>query len=145
MLTIKNDFKLTRFLSTGFRNLKPFHMNKIPYDLWPRAHAIYFTFKRTYGQLNSKDFRCVMTRAIQLKEQATTTLKRNLLNIFRKFYQRNLRLSFLDWEPNLGDNIHRTLLSSAIGLESPNSLAFNRASFLDSFSSIDRLREVYLI
>ena len=59
------------------------------------AHAMYFAFKRTSGQLNSKDFGRVMTRA----EQATTTLKRNLLNIFRKFYQRNLRLSFLDWEP----------------------------------------------
>ena len=55
-----------------------------------------------------------MTRATQ-KEQTTTTLKRNLLNIFRKFYQRNLRLSFLDWEPNLGDKIHHTLLSSATG------------------------------
>ena len=40
------------------------------------------------GQLNSKDFRRVMTRATQ-KEQATTTLKRNSLNIFRKFYKRN--------------------------------------------------------
>ena len=33
-------------------------------------------------------------------ERATTTLKRNLLNIFRKFYHRNLRLSFLNWEPD---------------------------------------------
>ena len=32
------------------------------------AHAIYFAFKRTFGQLNSKDFRRVMTRATQ-KEQ----------------------------------------------------------------------------
>ena len=48
------------------------------------AHAMYFAFKRTSGQLNSKDFQRVMTRA----EQATTTLKRNSLNIFRKFYQR---------------------------------------------------------
>ena len=49
---------------------------------------MYFAFKRTSGQLNSKDFRRVMARATQ-KEQATTILKRNLLNIFRKFYQRN--------------------------------------------------------
>ena len=76
----------------------------------------------------------MMTRATQ-KEQDTTTLKRNLLNIFRTFYKRNLRLSFLDWEPNLGDNIHHTLLSSATGLEWPKSLASHRASFLDSFSS----------
>ena len=32
---------------------------------------MYFAFKRTSGQLNSKDFRCVMTRATQ-KQQATT-------------------------------------------------------------------------
>ena len=64
-----------------------------------------------------------MTRATQ-KEQATTTLKKlNLLNIFRTFRQSNLRLSFLDWEPKCGDNIHHTALSSATGLESPKSLA----------------------
>ena len=66
---------------------------------------MYFAFKRTSCQLKSKDFRWAMTRATQ-KEQAATTLKSNLLNIFRKFYQRNLRLSFLDYEPNLWDNIH---------------------------------------
>ena len=55
------------------------------------AHDIHFSFKRTSGQLNSKDFRRVMTRATQ-KEQATTTLKKlHLLNIFRTFHQRNLR------------------------------------------------------
>ena len=31
------------------------------------------------------------------------------------------------------DNIHHTLLSNATGLESPKSLASDRASFLDSF------------
>ena len=66
---------------------------------WHTANAVYFAFKRTFGQLNSKDFRRLMTGATR-KEQATTTLKTNLLNIFRKFYQPNLRLSFLDWEPN---------------------------------------------
>ena len=35
-----------------------------------------------------------------------------------------------------GDNIHHTVLSSATGLESPKSLASDRASFLDSFPSI---------
>ena len=35
-----------------------------------------------------------------------------------------------------GDNIHHTVLSSATGLESPKSLASDRASFLDSLSSI---------
>ena len=64
----------------------------------------------------------MMTRATQ-KKQATTTLKKILLNIFRTFYQRNLRLSFLDWEPKCRDNIHHTVLSSATGLESPKSLA----------------------
>ena len=60
------------------------------------AHDIYFSSKRTSGQLNSKDFRRVMTRATQ-KEQATMTLKKlNLLNNFQTFYQRNLWLSFLD-------------------------------------------------
>ena len=47
-----------------------------------------------------------------------------------------IRLSFLDWEPSCGDNIHHTFLSSATGLESPKSLASDRASFWDSFSSI---------
>ena len=62
------------------------------------------------------------------KEQAisTTTLKKNLLNIFQTFYHRNLWLSFLDWEPKCGDNIHDTVLSSATGLESPKSLASDR-------------------
>ena len=63
-----------------------------------------------------------MTRATQ-KEQATTTLKKHFLNILLTFYQRNLRLSFLDWEPKCGDNIHHTVLSSVTGLESPKSLA----------------------
>ena len=62
--------------------------------------------------------------------------KKKLLNIFQKFYQLNLRLSFLDWEPKCGDNIHHRVLSSATGLESAKSLASDRASFLDSFSSI---------
>ena len=102
-------------------------------------HAIYtfFSFKSTSGQLNSKDFRRVMTRATR-KEQATTTLKINLLSIVRTFYQRNLwlALSFLDWEPKCADDIHHTVLLSATGLKSPKSLASDRASFLDSFSSI---------
>ena len=50
-----------------------------------------------------------------------------------------MRLSFLDWEPNCWDNIHHTVLSSATGLESPKSLASDRASFLDSFSSIGQV------
>ena len=68
------------------------------------------------------------------KEQTTTTLKRNLSNIFHKFYRRNLRLSCLDWEPNLGDNIHHTLLSSATGLELPKALASDRASLFNRLS-----------
>ena len=60
-------------------------------------------------------------------------------DIFRTFYQCKLRLSFLDWEPQCGDNIHHTVLSSATGLESPKSLASDRASFLDSFSSIGQV------
>ena len=97
-----------------------------------RLNAIYISFKRTSSQLNSKDFGRVMTRATQ-KEQATFKLpqlcKTKLLKIFRTFYQRNLRLSFLGWEPKCGDNIHHTVLSSATGLESPKSLASDRASF----------------
>ena len=76
----------------------------------------------------------MMTQAIQ-KEQATTTLKTNLLNI-QTSYQRNLLFSFLVWEPKCGDNIHHTVLSRATGLESPKSLASERASTLDLFSSI---------
>ena len=81
-----------------------------------------------------------MTRATQ-KEQATTTrhFEKKFIDIFRTFYQRRLRLSFLDWEPKCGDNIHHTVLSSATGLESPKSLASNRASFLDSFSPIGQM------
>ena len=93
-----------------------------------------FSFKRTSGQLTSKDFRLVMTRATR-KEQATTTLRKKLLNIFRTFYRCKLRLSFLDWEPKCGDKIHHAVFSSVTGLESPKSLASDRASFLDSFSS----------
>ena len=78
-------------------------------------------FQTHFGELNSKDFRRVMTRVTQ-KEQATTTLETKLLNIFGTFYQRNLRLSFLDWEPKRGDNIQHTVLSSATGLESPKSI-----------------------
>ena len=63
-----------------------------------------------------------MTRATQ-KEQATTTLITKLLKIFWTFYQRNLRLSFLDWEPKRGDKNHHTVLSSVTGLESPKSIA----------------------
>ena len=54
--------------------------------------------------------------------------KKKSLNIFR--------LSFLEWEPKRGNNIYLTVLSSATRLESPKSLAWDRASFLDSFSSI---------
>ena len=56
------------------------------------SHAIYFSFKCTSGQLNSKDLRRVMTRVTQ-KEQATTPLQKEIIHIFRMFYQRNL----LDW------------------------------------------------
>ena len=84
----------------------------------------------------------MMTRATQ-KEQATTSLKTNLLNIFRKFYQRNLRLSFVDWEPNWGNDIHHTLLSSATGLESPKSLASDSASFF-GFVFVNRLGDFHL-
>ena len=65
--------------------------------------------------------------------------KKKYIDIFRTFCHRKLRLSFLDWEPKCGDNIHHTVLSSATGLESPKSLAFDRASFWDSFSSIDQV------
>ena len=95
--------------------------------IWHSAHAIYFSFKRTSGQFNSKDFRRVMMRATQ-KEQAATTLKTKSIE--------HLRLPFLGWEPKCGDNINHTVLSRATGLESPKSLASDGASFLDSFSSI---------
>ena len=60
--------------------------------------------------------------------------EKNILNIFRTFYKRNLRLSFLGWEPKCGDNIHHRVLSSATGLESPKFLASDGS--MDSFSSI---------
>ena len=80
----------------------------------------------------------MMTRTTQ-NEQATTTLKKNLLNIFRTFYQRNLRLSFLDKEPKCEDNIHHPVLSSATGLESPKSLVSDRAFWIRFRQSAKRL------
>ena len=71
------------------------------------------------------------------KEQATTTLQKEIINIFRKFYKRNLRLSFLDWEPKCGDNIYHTVLSSTTGLESPKPLA--SAEHLFGFVFVGRL------
>ena len=50
-----------------------------------------------------------------------------------------IRLLSLDWDPNCGDNINQTVLSSATGLESPKSLASDRASSSDSFSSIGQV------
>ena len=50
-------------------------LSSLLYGTWV-AQALYFSFKRTSGQLNSKDFRRVMTQATQ-REQATTTLKKN--------------------------------------------------------------------
>ena len=73
--------------------------------------------------------------------QATTThdIGKRFIDIFRTFYQRKVRLSFLDWEPKCGDSIHHTVLSRETGLESPKSLASDRASFLDSFSPIGQV------
>ena len=66
--------------------------------------------------------------------------KKLIIDIFRTFYQRKLRLSFLDWEPKCGDmNIHLTVLSSATGLESPKSHASDGASILDLFLSIGQV------
>ena len=81
------------------------------------------------------DVRRVMTQATQ-KEQATTTLKKNLLTSSERFTSVSYGFHFWIGEPKCGDNIHHTVLSGATGLESPKSLASDRASFLDSFSSI---------
>ena len=84
-------------------------------------------------------FRSVKFKGLPARDDlrnSERTSSHDLLNIFRTFYQRNLRLSFLDWEPKCGDNIRHAVLSSATGLESPKSLASDRASFLDSFWSI---------
>ena len=43
--------------------------------------AIHFSFKRTSGHLDSKDFRLVMTRATQ-EEPATTTLQKEIIEHF---------------------------------------------------------------
>ena len=85
------------------------------------------------------------TRATQ-KEQATTThdFEKKFIDIFRTFYQRKLRLSFLDWEPKCGDSIHQTVFSIATGLESLKSLASDRASFLDSISPIGGSEREYI-
>ena len=102
--------------------------------------CIFFFQTHFWSVTNSKDFQCVMMRATQ-KEQATTThdFEKKFIDIFQMFYQLKLRLSFLDWEPKCGDDIHHTVLSSTTGLESPKSLASNIASFLDSFSSIGQV------
>ena len=95
---------------------------------------LYFSFKRHFRSVEFKELLRVVTRATQ-KEQATTSLKSNLLNIRTSIYQRNLRLSFLVWEPKSGGNIRHTVLSSTTGLDSPKSLASDRASS-DMFLSI---------
>ena len=64
-------------------------------------HDIYFSFKRTSGKLNQepiikfKGLPAIDDARATHKYQAITTLL-DLLEIFRTFYQRNLRLSFLD-------------------------------------------------
>ena len=102
--------------------------------------CIFFFQTHFWSVKNSKDFQCVMMRATQ-KEQATTThdFEKKIIDIFQMFYQLKLRLSFLDWAPKCGDNIHHTVLSSTTGLESPKSLASNIAFLLDSFSSIGQV------
>ena len=52
----------------------------------------------------------------------------------RSAYQHNLRLSFLVWEAESGDNIRHTVLSNANGLESPKSLASRIEHLLESAS-----------
>ena len=84
----------------------------------------------------------MMTQATQ-KEQATFKLpqlcKTKLLTIFRTFYQRNLRLSFQDWEPKCGDNIRHTVLSSAtvpnlsLSIEHLLWIRFRRSAKLSDF------------
>ena len=77
-----------------------------------------------------------MTRATQ-KEQGTTTLKKNILNILRTFYECNLRLSSLDWEPKCGDNIHRQFFQVQLDWSRRNLLLpTEHASFLDWLSPI---------
>ena len=61
-------------------------------------------------------------------------------NFSQTFYQRNLWLSFLDWEPKCGDIIHHKVLSSTTGLESPKSLVSDRASFWIRFCWSAKLR-----
>ena len=91
------------------------------------------------SQINSKDFRLVMMQVTQ-KEQVSKDFENKIIDrTSSKHFTSityNVRHSFLDWEPKCGDNIHHTVLSSATGLESLKSLASDRASFLDSFSSI---------
>ena len=58
------------------------------------AQALYFSFKRTSGQFNSKDFQCVMTHATQ-KEQATVLCKSNASEMreFRSLFMRTFQES----------------------------------------------------
>ena len=78
-----------------------------------------------------------MTQETQ-KGQATTILKKNIEHL-PNVLPASRKALYLDWEPKCVNNIyhvHNTVLSNATGLGSPKSLASNRASFLDLFSSI---------
>ena len=73
--------------------------------------SCYIFFFQTY-------FRSVKFKVLPARHDASNSdrtsyhdFEKKLLNIFREFYQRNVRLSFLDWEPKCGDNIHHTVLS----------------------------------
>ena len=64
-------------------------------------------------------FRSVKFKGLPVRDDASNSettsyhnfAKKKLLSIFRTFHQRNLRLSFLDWEPKGGDNIHQVQLN----------------------------------
>ena len=102
--------------------------------------CIFFFQTHFWSVTNSKDFQCVMMRATQ-KEQTTTThdFEKKIIDIFQMFYQLKLRLSFLDWAPKCGDNIHHTVLSSAtvpnlsLSIEHLLWIRFRRSAKLSDF------------
>ena len=78
------------------------------------------------------------------KEQTATTLKKDLLNISQTFYQRNLRLLFLEWEPKCEDKIHMQFFQVQRDWSRRNiSLPIEHASFF-GFVFVNRLSGFHL-
>ena len=85
-------------------------------------------FQTHFRSVKFKGLRCVMTRATQkelprLWKEIYWTSSESFTTVTYGFH------FWINWEPDWGDNIHHTLLSSATGLESQKSLASDRDLF----------------